>query len=102
MTMSLFDAAKEHPAFSISTAVIVGWLAGIATYKGALEIMRLDTVPHGTVIDRAELEKHQRDLASCEASLERKMPLLQWCRSIAGETLQNSIDAEMTTKELRK
>lgn len=55
--MSILDEAKKHPAFAISAALIAGWLAGLATYEGALRVMKLETAVSGSYIPRAELEK---------------------------------------------
>lgn len=55
--MSILDEAKKHPAFAISTALISGWLAGLATYEGALKVMKLETVASGSYVIRADLEK---------------------------------------------
>lgn len=98
--MALFELinhVREHPAISIAAALVIGFGSGFGAREATLKSAGLETVARGTVIDRAELEHRQRDLASCEAAVERRKPLLEWCRNIAGDTLQKSIDAELKT-----
>ena len=103
--MALFELikhVKKHPVISIAAALVLGFSSGFGAREVMLKSAGLDTVAHGTVVDRAELEHRQRDLASCEATIERRKPLLEWCRDIAGQTLQKSIDAELKTTEVKK
>lgn len=75
VAMSILDEAKKHPAFAISAALISGWLAGLATYEGALRVMKIETVTSGSYVSRTELEKSYvlKDDAQKIADLNRKL-----------------------------
>jgi hypothetical protein len=60
------ERLEQNPLFFLLTALFVGFTAGVATYRGVLEIAQLETVP------RVEAERRAVESSSTFTSASRK------------------------------
>lgn len=95
--MTLTDVTKNHPAVFFFTAIVAGFLAGIGTYKGILEIAQLEVVGKQ---ESAALRRELDDRKQEAAVLKQEVAALKAGAPATMEKPNSGSDASVSTARL--